>query len=81
MLAFGTRSKKNHHSGRGGTQKTDTEYSEDMAKFINDKKTQIIIDPSAVRTELKETNIYLKPNNMKVVKGKNDGTFTDYAFY
>ncbi len=33
-----------------------------------------------IRIELKETNIYMKRNNMQVVKGKNDGTFTEYAF-
>ncbi len=33
-----------------------------------------------IRIESKETNIYLKRNNMQVVKGKNDGTFTEFAF-
>lgn len=33
-----------------------------------------------IRIELKQTNIYMKRNNMQVVKGKNDGTFTEYAF-
>ncbi len=33
-----------------------------------------------IRLELKQTNIYMKRNNMQVVKGKNDGTFTEYAF-
>ena len=33
-----------------------------------------------IRIELKDTNIYMKRNNMKVIKGKNDGTFTEYAF-
>lgn len=34
----------------------------------------------AIRFELKDTNIYLRRNNMKVIKGKNDQTFTEYAF-
>ncbi|WP_438312188.1 hypothetical protein [Sporosarcina sp. FA9] len=34
-----------------------------------------------VRIEQKESNIYMRRNNMKVIKGKNDGTFTEYAFY
>ena len=34
----------------------------------------------AAKTELKETNSYARRNNMKVIKGKNDGTFTDYTF-
>ncbi len=34
----------------------------------------------AARLELKETNIYFSRNNMKVIKVKNDGTFTDYTF-
>lgn len=33
-----------------------------------------------IRIELKETNIYMKRNNMKVIKGKSDGTFTEYEF-
>ena len=32
-----------------------------------------------IRIEIKETNIYMKQNNMKVIKGKNDGTFTGYT--
>ncbi|MEK5038748.1 hypothetical protein [Sporosarcina sp. FSL K6-3457] len=32
------------------------------------------------RNELKRTSIYLKRNNMKVVKKLNDGTFTEYLF-
>lgn len=31
-----------------------------------------------IRFELKNTNIYLRRNDMKVVRGKNDGTFTEY---
>ncbi len=34
----------------------------------------------SIRAELKQTNIYLVRNNMKVIKGKNDGTFTEYVF-
>lgn len=34
----------------------------------------------AIRVELKQTNIYLKRNNMKVIKSVNDGTFTKYVF-
>lgn len=32
------------------------------------------------RTESKETNIYLKRNNMKVIKKGSDETFTEYLF-
>ena len=32
------------------------------------------------RNEMKETSIYLKRNNMKVIKRLNDGTFTEYLF-
>ena len=39
-----------------------------------------LIDESIKRIleEQKETTIYLRKNNMKVIKGKNDGTFTEY---
>ena len=39
-----------------------------------------LIDESIKRIldEQKETSIYLRKNNMKVIKGKNDGTFTEY---
>jgi hypothetical protein len=33
-----------------------------------------------VRAESKETNIYLLRNSMKVINGKNDGTFTEYIY-
>ena len=41
-----------------------------------------LIDESIKRIldEQKETSIYLRKNNMKVIKGKNDGTFTEYLF-
>lgn len=32
------------------------------------------------RAELKETTIYLRRNNMKVIRGKTDDTFTEYVF-
>ena len=32
------------------------------------------------QAELKETNIYLRRNNMKVIRGKTDETFTEYVF-
>jgi len=32
------------------------------------------------RHEMKETNLYLKRNKMKVIKRLNDGTFTEYLF-
>jgi len=35
----------------------------------------------SVQSEQKETNIYLRRNQMKVIKGKNDGSFTDYTFF
>jgi hypothetical protein len=34
----------------------------------------------AASLEIKETSIYLKRNNMKVIKRLNDGTFTEYLF-
>ena len=63
--------KEKHHSGRGGTQKTDTEYSEDMAEFINDKKTEIIIDPSAASfiAQLKKDGFKVKKANNDVING------------
>ena len=33
----------------------------------------------AIRAESKQTNIFLKRNDMKLIKGKNDGTFTEYT--
>ena len=41
-----------------------------------------LIDESIKRIldEQKETSIYLRQNNMKVIKGKNDGTFNEYLF-
>jgi hypothetical protein len=32
------------------------------------------------RAELKETSIYLRRNNMKVIRGTSDDTFTEYVF-
>ncbi len=34
----------------------------------------------AARNEMKQTTIYLKRNNMNVIKRLNDGTFTEYLF-
>lgn len=41
-----------------------------------------IIDEAAkfARAELKETSIYLRRHNMKVIRGKMDDTFTEYVF-
>ena len=36
---------------------------------------------AAVRAELKQTNQYLRSNQMRIEKGKNNGTFTEYIFY
>ncbi|MEK3935904.1 hypothetical protein MKY41_11305 [Sporosarcina sp. FSL W7-1349] len=33
-----------------------------------------------IHAEQKETNAYLRANKMKVIKGGNDGTFTEYSF-
>jgi len=33
-----------------------------------------------VQLELKETKIYMRRNNMQVIRGKTDNTFTEYAF-
>lgn len=32
------------------------------------------------QAELKKTTIYLRRNNMKVIRGKTDDTFTEYVF-
>jgi hypothetical protein len=34
----------------------------------------------SVRDEQKQTNIHMKRSNMRIVKGSNDGTFTEYKF-
>jgi len=34
-----------------------------------------------IRAELKETNNYVRRNNMKLIKKGNDGTFTEYVFF
>ncbi len=34
----------------------------------------------AVRVELRETTIYLRRHNMKVIRNKTDTTFTEYVF-
>ena len=47
------------------------------------KKPYLDIIEGALKTarnEMKQTSIYMKRNNMKVVKGLNDGTFTEYLF-
>ncbi|MEK5070234.1 hypothetical protein [Sporosarcina sp. FSL K6-1508] len=33
-----------------------------------------------IRIEQKETNIYLRRHSMKVIKGKNEGSLTQYTF-
>lgn len=33
-----------------------------------------------VRAELKDTSIYLRRHNMKVIRSKTDDTFTEYVF-
>lgn len=47
------------------------------------KRPYIKILEEAVKiaqNELKTTTIYLRRNNMKVVRGKSDDTFTEYVF-
>lgn len=41
-----------------------------------------LIDESLnrINEEKKETSIYLRRNDMKVIKGDNDGTFTEFIF-
>ena len=34
----------------------------------------------SIQVGLEKTSIYLNRNNMKVIKGKTDVTFTDYVF-
>lgn len=35
----------------------------------------------AVQRDLKETKLYLRQKNMKLIKGKRDETITEYAFF
>ena len=35
----------------------------------------------SVHKDLKETKLYLRKNNMKIIKGERDGTCTEYTFY
>ncbi|MFC6038450.1 hypothetical protein ACFPYN_03175 [Paenisporosarcina macmurdoensis] len=35
----------------------------------------------AVQKDLKETKLYLRKNNMKIIKGTRDETCTEYAFF
>ncbi|MET3658051.1 hypothetical protein [Sporosarcina psychrophila] len=35
---------------------------------------------NSVRAELKETNVYARRKNIKLIKRGKDGTFTEYAF-
>lgn len=47
------------------------------------KRPYIKIVEEAVKfaqAELKETTIYLRRNNMRVIRGKTDDTFTEYVF-
>lgn len=34
-----------------------------------------------VQNDLKETKLYLRQNNMKIIKGNRDDACTEYAFY
>jgi hypothetical protein len=35
----------------------------------------------AVQNDLKETKLYLRKNNMKIIKGKRDESCTEYTFF
>lgn len=35
----------------------------------------------AVQAELRDTTLYLRRHNLKVIRGKMDDTFTEYVFY
>lgn len=61
--------KEYHHSGRDSKrQKTNEEYADDLLEFIdNDKKIEIIVDPSA-----SSFIATLRKRGLKVIKAKND---------
>ncbi len=64
--------KEYHHSGRGGKQKTDVEYSADLKEFVGDLKiVYVIVDPSAAsfKAQLKEDGFRVKDANNDVVNG------------
>ena len=57
-----------YYSGRDETtQKTDTEYADDLAIFLNKRKATIIIDPSAA-----SFIVELRKRGYKITKAKND---------
>lgn len=59
--------KEYHFEGRKGKQKTDTEYSEDLKKFLNGIPAVIIVDPSAASFIAQ-----LKKDGFRVRKAIND---------
>ncbi|GGA31815.1 PBSX family phage terminase large subunit [Psychrobacillus lasiicapitis] len=59
--------KEKHHSGRDGTQKTDSEYSSDLKEFLNGIKAKVIVDPSAASFKAQ-----LKKDGFNVIDAKND---------
>ncbi|WP_438312244.1 PBSX family phage terminase large subunit [Sporosarcina sp. FA9] len=59
--------KEHHHSGRGGTQRTDSEYSADLKEFLGGIKAKIIIDPSAASFKAQ-----LKRDRFNVIDANND---------
>lgn len=65
--------KEYHHSGRESKkQKTDSEYADDLEKFMDfDKTIKVIVDPSAASfiAELKKRGIKIKRANNDVLPG------------
>lgn len=63
--------KEKHHSGREGTQRTDSEYSSDLKEFLNGIKAKVIVDPSAAsfKAQLKKDGFNVIDANNDVVNG------------
>lgn len=63
--------KEKHHSGRDGTQRTDSEYSSDLKDFLGGIKAKVIIDPSAAsfKAQLKKDGFTVVDANNDVVNG------------
>jgi len=63
--------KEKHHSGRDGTQRTDSEYSSDLREFLGSIKAKVIIDPSAAsfKAQLKKDGFTVVDANNDVVNG------------
>ena len=63
--------KEYHHSGRDGKQKTDSEYSKDLRKFVGTENPTILVDPSAASfiAQLKKDGFHVRKADNDVVDG------------